>query len=224
MAVPHKSIKPHKTKIGNDPTRQEAMQKRVDIEVRLRLNGFSYREIVEAVRGQIDPNQLPEKYSEDTVNQDLYKHYKRLDEMDRESIRIARRMDLQRLDSLLMVAFNKALGGDLKATEVTLKVMERRAKLLGMDRPSTVQIKDWRSEVLDLIRSGKVTVEDVRQEFGTQIARDILESGGEAVLEGYFTEPEDTRTDAEGNLLTQDAKSLAPRIYSIGNGEASKIP
>jgi len=222
LRIPDQII--NKTKIGDDPIVQEIRKRRVDMEIRLRVSGFSYREIVEAVKQQFDPNHLPAQYSESTISQDISRVYKRMDELDRETLRVARRMDLQRLDSMMMVTFNRALGGDLKAVKATLEIMERRSKLLGLDKPTTVQVKDWRSEILDLIRSGKVTIDDVKREFGTQIAREIIESGGETVIESYFAESEDDSGNADGNVPGQDAKDMAPRLPALGQWASDQVP
>lgn len=44
-------------------------------------------------------------------------------------------LELARLDDMYLAIWSKARGGDNKAIELALKVMERRAKLLGLDTP-----------------------------------------------------------------------------------------
>ena len=46
-----------------------------------------------------------------------------------------RELDLQRLDALLAGVWAKAIAGDLQAINAVLRIMERRAKLLGLDAP-----------------------------------------------------------------------------------------
>jgi len=46
----------------------------------------------------------------------------------------------QRLEMLLKSTFTKALDGDLAALDACLKVMARRAKLLGLDAPAQTEI------------------------------------------------------------------------------------
>jgi hypothetical protein len=213
----------NKTKIGNDPVLQQIRKKRVDMETKLRISGFSYREIADAVKQQFPADQLPPGYSEITVSKDIERAYKRMDELDRETLRVVRRMDLQRLDAMMMVTFNRALGGDLKGVKATLDIMERRAKLLGLDKPTQVEVKDWRTEVLDLVRSGRITIDEVRREFGTQIAREIIESGGETVIESYFAESENSVSSSEGNVLEPNEQEMASRILALGKRTASDI-
>ena len=45
-------------------------------------------------------------------------------------------LELQRLDSLFQPHFDRGLTGDARATLVCLKIMERRARLLGLDAPA----------------------------------------------------------------------------------------
>ena len=47
-----------------------------------------------------------------------------------------RRLELRRLDAVLGPAYTAARGGDLQALDRVLKVMERRARLLGLDLPA----------------------------------------------------------------------------------------
>ena len=47
-----------------------------------------------------------------------------------------RHMELERLDSLLLSMWQKAVAGDLKAVDRVLRIMERRARYLGLDAPT----------------------------------------------------------------------------------------
>jgi hypothetical protein len=51
-----------------------------------------------------------------------------------------RRVELERCDKLLAAVWPMALRGDLQAVASVLRVMERRAKYLGLDAPVTVDI------------------------------------------------------------------------------------
>lgn len=46
-----------------------------------------------------------------------------------------RRLEVERLDALLDPLWPSAIGGHLRAQEMVLRIMERRAKLLGLDAP-----------------------------------------------------------------------------------------
>mgnify|MGYP000930301741 CR=1 FL=1 len=71
-------------------------------------------------------------------------------------------LDLERLDAMLAVSYRAARGGDLAAMDRVLKILERRAKLLGLDAPT-------RSEVTGA-DGGPVAIEDVRARLIARIA------------------------------------------------------
>ena len=54
-----------------------------------------------------------------------------------ESVTDVRRMELERLDAMLGALWPKAARGNLTAVDRVLHIMERRAKLLGLDTPPT---------------------------------------------------------------------------------------
>jgi hypothetical protein len=73
-------------------------------------------------------------------------HYVRegLDRFRGEEIRnadLARKLHLLRLDALLAGQWQKAMRGDVPATATCLKIMERQARLLGLDAPIRVDIE-----------------------------------------------------------------------------------
>lgn len=51
-----------------------------------------------------------------------------------------RQLELARLDAMLAALWPKANAGDVKAVHGVLKVLERRAKLLGLDAPTETDI------------------------------------------------------------------------------------
>ena len=59
-----------------------------------------------------------------------------LDKTLREHSEDVRQLELERLDAMLDGVYGKATSGDDKAIHVALRIMERRAKLLGLDAPT----------------------------------------------------------------------------------------
>lgn len=49
-----------------------------------------------------------------------------------------RTLELERLDALMLAVWNKAKAGDYKAVDTVLRIMDRRAKYLGLDAPVRV--------------------------------------------------------------------------------------
>jgi hypothetical protein len=96
--------------------------------LRLRLAGYSHREI--AAQLGVAPSSA-------------YKRVRHaLDEINKTNLESAeqlRALELLRLDELLNALWDTAIAGDLRAVDRVLKVMERRAKLLGLDAPVKVE-------------------------------------------------------------------------------------
>ena len=60
-----------------------------------------------------------------------------------------RKVELGRLDSLLVAHWIKATAGDYKATTMVLAIMDRRARLLGLDAPVRIDITAWIREMAE---------------------------------------------------------------------------
>ena len=60
-----------------------------------------------------------------------------------ESMDEARQLELMRLDEMQLAVWDRAINGDLPAAHCVLKIMDRRAKLLGLDKPEKVEVNRW---------------------------------------------------------------------------------
>jgi len=70
-------------------------------------------------------------------------------------------VELERLDALTLAYMAGALSGNEKHAHLALKIMERRAKLLGLDAPSKQEITGaGGAPVVDL---GEVSSERLKQ-------------------------------------------------------------
>jgi hypothetical protein len=67
-----------------------------------------------------------------------------------ESIDEARQLELMRLDELQVAVWDRAINGDLPAAHCVLKIMDRRAKLLGLDKPEKIDVNKWDINAEDL--------------------------------------------------------------------------
>jgi hypothetical protein len=59
----------------------------------------------------------------------------------REPAEEVRKLELDRLDAMLNAIWPQALSGDLKAIDSVLRLMDRRARYLGLDAPVRVDIE-----------------------------------------------------------------------------------
>lgn len=115
----------------------QPIQKKSDAglrEVRLKqvaanlLAGLSYRQIAEGLNVSVG-----------TVASDVKRL---LDRWKKEQVTIVDdvvRVEVQRLDRAMAAIWTKVQGGDLEAIDRMVKLMERRAKLLGLDAPKRVE-------------------------------------------------------------------------------------
>ena len=78
------------------------------------------------------------------TKQAAYKHVKKaLDAMNdtiREQADDVRNIEVERLDKLWFVMYKQALSGNQGAVDRCLKIMDRRAKLLGLDAPEKTEL------------------------------------------------------------------------------------
>lgn len=78
-----------------------------------------------------------------------------LDRTLREPADELRELEVARLDALLLALWPQATRGDLGAIDRVLRLMERRAKLLGLDAPTQVNVTQAaRQEVDRLVEAG----------------------------------------------------------------------
>ena len=67
-----------------------------------------------------------------------------------------RKMEVERFDVMINSLWPKVLNGDARATEVAVKVMERRAKMLGIDAPEkredthTIRVEHMAKQLADV--------------------------------------------------------------------------
>jgi hypothetical protein len=113
----------------NSPVKVQAAQRRKSA-VELRVAGRTYVQIAAelGVSKQRAYQAVAEAVAEVNAN-------------CRESAEELRRVECERLDALQIAFWDKAAAGDVKAADVVLKVMNRRARLLGLDAPTRTQVE-----------------------------------------------------------------------------------
>ena len=98
--------------------------------VQLRLAGVDYDRISQ---------QLGYK-SRQQAREDVHRAYMQSTKEVRESVEELRNQDLDRLARLQAAFWGAAIQGDPKAGEMVLKILARRAKMLGMDSAIKVEV------------------------------------------------------------------------------------
>lgn len=126
-----------------------------------------------------------------------------MNQSKREGAKEAFEMELRRLDDLLMSVWPAARQGEMPAIDRALRIMERRAKMLGIDAPERSQ-----QQIQQIIR---VSYEDVQfqpTEFEPDVELPQLESGD--VVDADYTE-DDTTDDYldDGSMMESDEHELS---------------
>lgn len=114
---------------GLPPAKQAAACERRVRALELRKAGHSYREI---------GRQLGISHVQ--AEKDVTRVLAELNAQATETAESWRRLELERLDALWVGIWRQALSGHPLAVASALKIMERRAKLLGLDAPQRMEL------------------------------------------------------------------------------------
>jgi len=74
---------------------------------------------------------------------------KALSEIPFESVQDLRTLEGDRLDALMSALWPMAMVGNTQAVRAVLSVMDRRARLFGLDKPYKVELESWSVESID---------------------------------------------------------------------------
>lgn len=141
----------------NSPTRITAVQRRIQA-LELRIAGKNFREIGLAMG-----------FSEQRAHQLVSEELIRLNAERSEAAVEVKRLELERLDALLAGVWEKAKGGDGPTIDRVIAIMQRRAKLQGLDAPTKSVVAG----------SGAFPpLEELSDDELNRIAQDEVEGGG----------------------------------------------
>lgn len=116
---------------GQQAIRETESVERRDRALNLRLAGASYAQIGR----ELDIPRATAYKTVQTALQEIRDNY-------RETATEVMGVELARLDALTVMLWKKAAGGEPAATDRILRIMERRAKLLGLDAPTKIAPTD----------------------------------------------------------------------------------
>lgn len=103
----------------------------------LRKAGYSYSKIAEC----LPPHPNGKSVTSQAVAKMITRVLARLAKLTEQNVDDVRRIELERLDVMLKGLWSKAEGGDESAVDRILKIMQRRAEMLGIDAPERKQIE-----------------------------------------------------------------------------------
>jgi len=133
----------------------ETAQRRAFV-LQLRKAGVTYPNIARAAIEKFGVDRLPRGWDERYAYKDVKRELDKIRVEISESASNVLALELQRLDALLKALWAEAArkNPDHSAVDRVLKIMERRAKLLGLDAPSKQQITDADGGPLTFVIAG----------------------------------------------------------------------
>lgn len=141
------------------PDRLNTFERRQFV-LKRRIEGRSFRQIAEETVIKFGHGRLPNGWDERYAYKDLIRLLGSITDSTRQERKILRELELERLDSLWRVHFKQAMGGHGPAVDRCLKIMDRRAKLMGLDAPLQFAISDFEELALDVVAVIRAEVED----------------------------------------------------------------
>ena len=115
-----------KKRNSRSPKQQLTLAERTKQELQLLLAGASYREIAEAVG--VAPS---------TVHDDVQRALRDIPRREADELR---QVEVERLDRLQRAVWADAVKGDLPSVDRAVRIIDRRAKMLGLDAPQQVEV------------------------------------------------------------------------------------
>ena len=134
-----------------------------------------------------------------------------MNQSKREGAKEAFEMELRRLDDLLMSVWPAARQGEMPAIDRALRIMERRAKMLGIDAPERSQ-----QQIQQIIR---VTYEDVQfqpTEFEPDVELPQLEDGN-IVDADYIEDGEYDESHLDDGSMMESEENDSSEEAEYGN-------
>ncbi len=134
-----------------------------------------------------------------------------------ESVEEVRQLELMRLDEMMFALWDRAIGGDLPAASCVLKIMDRRAKLLGLDKPEKIEVNKWDFNGADLdeeVQKLVIMMNEREEEFMTR-----RESEVRAEMRAQFEIEKKLERQLQSKKSQEDSKA---RIMEMLNSDFDK--
>lgn len=119
----------------------------------MRKTGATYRKIAAAAVARFGADSLPETWGERYAHKDTARELERLQAEMAEDGTTVLRIELERLDRLMEALWPRAVSGDDAAIDRVLKLMDRRAKYLGLNAPEGLAVSGANRGPVEIIFS-----------------------------------------------------------------------
>ena len=125
---------------GADNSQQVDTQERRAFILELRRSGATYRQIAKATIKKFGADNLPLGFDCRYASMDVKRELEKLQAINESQADDLMTLELDRLDAMLLGLWQRARSGDEKAVDRVLRIMERRARLLGLDKAQGIDI------------------------------------------------------------------------------------
>ena len=137
-----------------------------------------------------------------------------------ESIEEARQLELMRLDELQVAVWDRAINGDLPAAHCVLKIMDRRAKLLGLDKPEKIEVNKWDINAEDLDAEVERIVNIINEREDQFMARREAEVRKE--MRSQFEIEKRLEKELASKQNAEDARAALMKMLDLDTEEKDK--
>lgn len=108
--------------------------------IQLREAGATWEAIADTMEERHGPDSLPEHWSKRYAHKDFQRALGKVQDEVKDRARTVREMELRRLRRLQRGLWQDAINGDTDAARTIVRLMKRRAKLLGLDEPEELNV------------------------------------------------------------------------------------
>ena len=124
------------------PTKTQMLKtaKRRKEVIQLREAGATWADIADTIEERHGAGALPNHWGKRYACQDFHRALGKLQEEVRDRARSVREMELKRLNRMQRGLWQSAINGDTDAVRTVVKLMKRRASLLGLDEPEELDV------------------------------------------------------------------------------------
>ena len=125
-----------------------------------------------------------------------------------------------RLDEMQFAVWDRAINGDLPALSCVLKIMDRRAKLLGLDKPEKMEVNRWDYDGADLDQEVKRIVDMMNEREDQFMNR--REAQVRAEMRAQFEIEKRLEKELQSKKNTEDAKASIRALLNDASERQSK--
>jgi hypothetical protein len=108
--------------------------------IQLREAGATWQAIADTIKNRHGADALPKHWSKRYAHKDFHRALGKVQDEVKDRARTVREMELRRLRRMQRGLWQDATSGDTDAARTVVKLMKRRAALLGLDEPDELDV------------------------------------------------------------------------------------